>query len=42
MGALLGEGLLFLTVGREEEVNRNYIRSQELEDRRVDQLKLLC
>ena len=27
--------------GRDEEVIRNYIRSQEQEDRRVDQLKLL-
>lgn len=28
-------------VGRDEEVIRNYIRNQESEDRRVDQLTLL-
>lgn len=28
------------TVGRDEEVIRNYIRHQEQEDRRIDQLKL--
>jgi len=34
-------GYFASTVGRDEEVIRNYIRSQEQEDRRVDQLKLL-
>lgn len=34
-------GYFVSTVGRDEEVIRNYIRSQEAEDRRVDQLKLL-
>jgi putative transposase len=34
-------GYFVSTVGRDEEVIRNYIRSQEQEDRRVDQLKLL-
>jgi putative transposase len=34
-------GYFVSTVGRDEEVIRNYIRSQEREDRRVDQLKLL-
>jgi len=34
-------GYFVSTVGRDEEVIRNYIRRQEEEDRRVDQLKLL-
>jgi len=34
-------GYFASTVGRDEEVIRNYIRNQEREDRRVDQLKLL-
>jgi hypothetical protein len=33
-------GYFVSTVGRDEEVIRNYIRRQEDEDRRVDQLKL--
>ena len=33
-------GYFASTVGRDEEVIRNYIRSQEFEDRRADQLKL--
>jgi len=34
-------GYFVSTVGRDEEVIRNYIRNQEVEDTRVDQLKLL-
>jgi putative transposase len=34
-------GYFVSTVGRDEDVIRNYIRRQEDEDRRVDQLKLL-
>lgn len=34
-------GYFVSTVGRDEEVIRNYIRHQEDEDQRVDQLKLL-
>lgn len=34
-------GYFASTVGRDEEVIRNYIRQQENEDRRVDQMKLL-
>ena len=34
-------GYFASTVGRDEEVIRNYIRRQETEDRRIDQLKLL-
>ena len=34
-------GYFASTVGRDEEVIRNYIRSQEEVDRRMDQLKLL-
>ena len=34
-------GYFATTVGRDEEVIRNYIRRQEKEDHRVDQLKLL-
>ena len=34
-------GYFASTVGRDEEVIRNYIRRQEVEDRRVDQLELL-
>ena len=34
-------GYFVSTVGRDEEVIRKYIRRQEEEDRRVDQLKLL-
>jgi len=34
-------GYFASTVGRDEEVIRNYIRHQEAEDRRIDQLKLM-
>ena len=34
-------GYFVSTVGRDEEVIRNYIRRQEDEDRRIDQLELL-
>jgi putative transposase len=34
-------GYFASTVGRDEEVIRNYIQNQEREDKRVDQLKLL-
>ncbi len=34
-------GFFVSTVGRDEEVIREYIRHQEAEDRRVDQLKLM-
>lgn len=34
-------GYFASTVGRDEELTRNYIRRQEQEDRRVDQMKLL-
>jgi putative transposase len=34
-------GYFASTVGRDEEVIRNYIRSQEAEDSRLDQLNLL-
>jgi len=34
-------GYYVSTVGRDEEVIREYIRRQEQEDRRVDQLKLM-
>ena len=34
-------GYFVSTVGRDEEVIRNYIRYQEQEDRRIDQLKLI-
>ena len=34
-------GYFASTVGRDEEVIRNYIRRQETEDSRVDQLELL-
>ena len=34
-------GYFASTVGRDEEVIRNYNRRQETEDRRIDQLKLL-
>jgi len=34
-------GYFVSTVGRDEEVIRNYIRHQEREDRRVDQLNLM-
>jgi putative transposase len=34
-------GFFVSTVGRDEEVIRKYIRHQEAEDRRVDQLRLL-
>ncbi|MBM3765907.1 MAG: IS200/IS605 family transposase, partial [Acidobacteria bacterium] len=33
-------GFFVSTVGRDEAVIRNYIRSQEAEDTRLDQLKL--
>ena len=34
-------GYFVSTVGRDEQVIRNYIRHQEKEDRRIDQLQLL-
>jgi putative transposase len=34
-------GYFASTVGRDEQVIRNYIRHQEAEDRRVDQMKLM-
>jgi putative transposase len=34
-------GYFASTVGRDEQVIRNYIRHQEEEDRRVDQMKLM-
>ncbi len=34
-------GYFASTVGRDEEVIRNYIRHQEAEDRRIDQLRLM-
>jgi putative transposase len=34
-------GSFVSTVGRDEEVIRNYIRNQEAEDRRLEQLQLL-
>jgi len=34
-------GYFVSTVGRDEEVIREYIRHQEAEDRRVDQLQLV-
>jgi putative transposase len=34
-------GYFVSTVGRDEEVIREYIRHQEREDRRIDQLKLM-
>lgn len=34
-------GYFASTVGRDEEVIRNYIRHQEAEDRRIDQMKLM-
>ena len=34
------EGYHVSTVGRDEEVIRNYIKEQEAEDRRLDQLNL--
>lgn len=34
-------GYFVSTVGRDEEVIRNYIQRQEMEDRRIDQLGLL-
>lgn len=34
-------GYFVSTVGRDEQVIRNYIRNQEAEDRRLDQLQLL-
>ncbi len=36
----LGAGYFVSTVGRDEEVIRNYIREQEKEDERLDQLGL--
>ena len=36
----LGEGYYVSTVGRDEAQVRNYIREQEKEDRRLDQLKM--
>jgi putative transposase len=35
------EGYFVSTVGRDEEVIRKYIREQEIEDKRVDQLNLV-
>jgi len=37
---LWARGFFVDTVGRREEVNRRYIREQEAEDRRLDQLEL--
>jgi putative transposase len=34
-------GYFFSTVGRDEELIRRYIRHQEIEDKRIDQLRLL-
>ena len=34
-------GIMFLLVGRDEQVVREYIRNQEAEERRIDQLDLL-
>ena len=34
-------GYFASTVGRDEQVTREYIRHQEAEDRRIDQLKLM-
>ena len=34
-------GYFVSTVGRDEEVIRNYIRHQETEDRRIDQMRLM-
>jgi len=34
-------GYFVSTVGRDEEVIRNYIRHQDREDRRIDQLNLM-
>ena len=34
-------GYLVSTVGRDEQIIREYIRNQEAEDRRLDQLQLL-
>ena len=34
-------GYFVSTVGRDEEVIRNYIRHQEAEDRRIDQMRLM-
>ncbi|MGI9336456.1 MAG: IS200/IS605 family transposase, partial [Gammaproteobacteria bacterium] len=34
-------GYFVFTVGRDEQVIREYIRHQEREDRRIDQLKLM-
>ena len=39
--ALLGAGYFVSTVGRDEETIRKYIRHQESEDRRTDQLGML-
>ena len=38
--AFLGPGILRTTVGRDERLIREYIRSQEKEDERLDQLNL--
>jgi putative transposase len=35
------EGYFLTTVGRDEETIRNYVRNQEEEDKRLDQLQLL-
>ena len=37
---LLGQRLLCINIGKDDEVVRRYIQQQEAEDRRVDQLKL--
>jgi putative transposase len=37
---LLGEGILRVTVGRDEAQIREYIREQEKEDKRLEQLKI--
>jgi putative transposase len=38
--SILGAGYFVSTVGRDEELIREYIRNQEKEDRRLDQLNL--
>ena len=39
-GKLLGEGIVRVDSGRDEAQVRQYIREQEKEDRRLDQLKM--
>jgi putative transposase len=40
VGRAFGRGYFVSTVGRDEEVIRNYIRNQEEEDQRLDQMNL--